>query len=87
MKSSRWFVYIIKNEMGHLYTGITTDIERRFSEHAQSSKGAKFFRRSAPVSIVFSKEFANRSEASKCEAQIKKLRRAKKLEIIQKGDL
>ncbi len=87
MKSSVWFVYIIKSELGHFYTGITTDVERRFKEHQSSPKGAKFFRRSAAVEIVFTKECVNRSEASKCEAYIKSLTRAKKLELIQRGDL
>lgn len=82
MKESSWFVYIIENEKGHLYTGITTDIERRFNEHASSKKGAKFFNSGAPVRVLFKKKFANRSLASKCEAHIKKLSRNQKFEVI-----
>jgi putative endonuclease len=83
MKSTVWFVYIIETERGHLYTGITTDLKRRFEEHASSKKGAKFFRSSAPVKLVFSKKMANRSEASRYEAAIKKLPRSSKLKLIK----
>lgn len=82
MKASNWFVYIIENEKGHLYTGITTDITRRFSEHATSKKGAKFFRSSPPVEVVFKKKFANRSLASKFESLVKKMDRKDKLTLI-----
>ena len=82
MKASPWFVYIIENDKGHLYTGITTDLKRRFAEHTGSKKGAKFFRTGAAVQMVFNKKFANRSLASKFEAMVKKLKRAEKIELI-----
>ncbi len=84
MKASSWFVYIIQNEKGHYYTGITTDLKRRFEEHASSKKGAKFFNTGAPVEMVFSKKFANRSLASKFECLIKKLTRNQKIVLISK---
>jgi putative endonuclease len=83
MKKSSWYVYIIETEKGHLYTGITTDLERRFKEHASGKKGAKYFGVSAPLGILFSKRFKDRSSASKAEAAIKKLKREEKLKIIQ----
>jgi putative endonuclease len=83
MKVSPWFVYIIQNEKGHLYTGITTDIERRFNEHSTSKKGAKFFRSGAPVKIVFKKKCPNRSVASKLEAAVKKLTKKQKLLLLE----
>lgn len=82
MKQSKWFVYIIQSEKGHLYTGITTDIERRFKEHANSSKGAKYFRGNIPVEVVYRKTFKDRSSASKYEFQIKKMARIDKLKLI-----
>lgn len=85
MKAKDWFVYIVQNEKGHFYTGITTDIERRFNEHAGSKKGAKFFRSGAPIDLVFQRTFKNRSEASKFEAAVKKLSRTKKMELIENG--
>lgn len=83
MKSQTWFVYIIQNDKGHLYTGITTDLKRRFEEHSASKKGAKFFRMAKPVSILFSREFPNRSEASRFECEVKKMRRSAKLALIE----
>ncbi|HXH30700.1 MAG TPA: GIY-YIG nuclease family protein [Bacteriovoracaceae bacterium] len=82
MKDSSWFVYIIQNEKGHLYAGITTDVDRRFKEHQSSPKGAKFFRSCPPVKILYTRGCRNRSEASKLEAQIKKLTRLQKLSLI-----
>ena len=83
MTAKPWFVYIIENEKGHLYTGITTDPERRFREHASSPKGAKFFHTAAPVSMVFQKKFPNRSLATKFECFVKKLNRKQILELIE----
>ena len=77
-----WFVYIIQNDKGHLYTGITTDVERRFKEHSDSKKGAKFFRGRVPVEVVFQKKFKDRSSASKFEALVKKMKRSQKIELI-----
>ncbi len=85
MKASKWFVYIIQNEKGHLYTGITTDVKRRFKEHESSKKGAKFFRSSAPKEIVFTRKFANRSLASKFESKVKGLTRLQKLKMVGKN--
>lgn len=83
MKVTPWFVYIIQNEKGHYYTGITTDVERRFQEHSENKKkGAKFFRSGAPVAMVFTKKFANRSLASKFECSVKKLSRQEKILLI-----
>jgi putative endonuclease len=82
MKHMTWFVYIIQNDKGHLYTGITTDVERRFKEHSDSKKGAKFFRGRVPVEVVFQKKFKDRSSASRYEAQVKKMKRTQKIELI-----
>lgn len=83
MKKPDWFVYMIQSEKGHLYTGITTDVERRFKEHSDSTKkGAKYFRGKVPVEVVFQKKFKDRSSASKYEALVKKMPRAKKLDLI-----
>lgn len=81
--SSKWFVYIIRSKSGKLYTGITTDIERRFEEHKNNKKkGAKFFRSDPAKEIVYTESFKNRSEASKKEAEIKKLTRKEKEELL-----
>ena len=78
-----WFVYIVECADNTLYTGITTDINRREEEHNSSEKGAKFTKMRRPVKIVFTQECEDRSEASKKEYAIKKLTRKKKIEIIE----
>ena len=60
-----------------LYTGITTDVDRRIEEH-NSKKGAKYTRGRIPVKLVYSREMENRSTASKLEASFKKLSRENK---------
>ena len=86
MKQTKWFVYIIQSEKGHLYTGITTDVERRFKEHSNSSKGAKYFRGKVPVEVVYRKRFQDRSSASKFEAYVKKLKRVEKVNLIMSAN-
>lgn len=78
-----WWVYIIETKTGKLYTGISTDVDRRFAEHAQQrNKGAKFFRSDPPQRIVYREELDSRSAATKREMLIKKLTRQAKLELI-----
>mgnify|MGYP003763319363 FL=1 len=65
-----------------LYTGITTDLERRVKEHNSSKLGAKYTRARRPVKLVYSKEFESRSEALIEEARIKKLARVEKIKLF-----
>ncbi len=65
-----------------LYTGITTDLERRVKEHNSSKLGAKYTRARRPVKLVYSKEFESRSEALIEEARIKKLIRVEKIKLF-----
>ena len=82
---SKWYVYIVECADGSLYTGITTDVQRRILEHNYGMKAAKYTRSRRPVRLVYRKEVLNRSEASKEEARIKRLTRKKKLELIQES--
>lgn len=78
-----WYVYMILTEKNRLYTGIATDVERRFVEHlCDPTKGAKFFRSDRPVVVVYCEECVDRSVASKREAMIKKLSRDKKKFLV-----
>ena len=77
----KWYVYIIRASDDSLYTGVTTDIERRFQEHG-TQRGAKFFCGRSPVAIEYREAFANRSNAQKREAEIKMLSRLEKLALI-----
>lgn len=80
---SEWFVYLIRATDNSLYTGITTDVERRFGEHLSGRAGAKYFRGRSPAAVVFVEGGHDRSSASIREAQIKKLSRQHKLDLIK----
>jgi putative endonuclease len=84
MKNS-YTLYILQCSDGTLYTGITTDMERRLHEHNDSPIGAKYTRARRPVTLVYSAVFADRSLATTEESRIKKLSRAEKLEMIRKA--
>jgi putative endonuclease len=77
-----WFVYIIEASDGSLYTGATTDVERRFTEHCGSEKGARFFRGRQPLKIVYTESHPDRSSAQRRESAIKKLTREGKLQLV-----
>lgn len=78
-----WFVYIALCADKSLYTGITTDVKRRFEEHKKGT-GAKYTKAKHITKIVYQEKKRNRSSALKREAQIKKLTRSEKLELIAK---
>ena len=77
-----WQVYIILCSDNSLYTGITTDIERRLSQHGGRRGGARYFRGRRPQRVVYLEGGHTRSTASRREAAIKKLNRAQKCELI-----
>ncbi|MDD5382340.1 MAG: GIY-YIG nuclease family protein [Candidatus Margulisbacteria bacterium] len=79
-----YYVYIIECTNKALYTGITTDLERRFYQH-QTSQGGHYTSYNPGVKLRYSEECPNRSLATKREAQIKRWSRTKKLALI-KGD-
>ena len=72
-----------------MYTGITTDVARRFSEHQEKGgKGAKYLRGRGPLILVFQKELGNRSLALSLENRIKKLSKTRKEKLIRdNGDI
>ncbi|MCD6526346.1 MAG: GIY-YIG nuclease family protein [Desulfuromonas sp.] len=80
-----WQVYIIHCSDDSLYTGITTDVERRLAQHAVGT-GAKYFRGRAPRRVVYLERGHDRSSASRREAQIKKLRPVDKRTLIVSPD-
>lgn len=89
-KADHWSLYIIKASDASFYTGITTDVERRFDEHRQGDKGAKYFNGRNPVAVVYREDGHSRSSASRREAEIKKLSRREKESLIawqQRNDL
>ncbi len=76
-----YVVYIIRCADDSLYTGITTDLVRRFEEHARGT-GARYTRAHGVSEIVYSEPAANRAAASKREAAIKKLSRQEKIRLV-----
>lgn len=78
---TKWFVYIVKCSDGTLYTGITTDVNKRINTH-NSGKGAKYTKTRLPVVLLISFEAGNKSEASKEEYRIKQLTKEEKLNLI-----
>jgi len=77
-----WHVYIIVCSDDSLYTGITTDIERRLAQHGGRRGGARYFRGRRPVRVVYLEGGHSRSTAGRREAAIKKLNRAQKCRLI-----
>lgn len=82
-----WWVYILACHDNTLYTGISTDVERRVKEHNAGKKGAQYTKSRRPVHIVYKECPINRSDAQKREIFIKKLSRQEKNILIQKQPL
>lgn len=80
--TATWYVYLIRTRGGSLYTGITTDTERRLQEHHKGGKGAKNLRGKGPLELVYQKQVANRSVASVLEGRIKKMTKVQKEALI-----
>src|SRR5690554_8127886 len=71
---SQWHLYLLRLANGHLYTGITTDVERRFAEHlAGAPKGAKCLRGRGPLQLVHAQPVGSRGEARRAGWTVKKL--------------
>ncbi len=77
-----WTVYVLKCRGGELYTGCTTDLERRVKEH-NAGTGAKFTRGRRPVKLVYREDVPGRSEALRRENAIKMMTRREKLRLFQ----
>ena len=72
-----WVVYILECADKSLYTGITTDLDRRLAEH-EAGKGARYTKGRGPFRLVYSETCAGRAEATRRETAIKLLDKAKK---------
>ncbi|MDX1813061.1 MAG: GIY-YIG nuclease family protein [Gammaproteobacteria bacterium] len=79
-----WKIYIIRCDDDTLYTGITTDVEKRFAQHA-SKKGARYFFGRQPLEVMYVESGHNRSTASKREYEIKALSRKEKEALIRQA--
>ena len=79
---SGWFVYMLRCADNSLYTGVTTDVERRLVEHNADKSVTKYTRVRQPVSVAYFEEAESRSEACKREAQLKKLTKKDKEALV-----
>lgn len=79
---SKWYLYILRCGDGSLYTGITTDLEKRLEVH-RSGKGAKYTRGRGPLELAYSEECEDHSHALKRELEIKALSREEKERLIR----
>lgn len=79
--AENWYLYILRCGDDSLYTGITTDVARRFAAH-QEGKGAKYTRGRGPLEIVYQEICGTHSQALKRELEIKALPRQEKLTLL-----
>jgi len=78
----KWYVYILRCEDNSLYTGVTTDVERRFEEHKSAKVGAKYTKAKKASEIVYIEKCDSRSTAQKRESEIKKFKKLEKEKLI-----
>jgi len=76
-----WSLYLIRSQDNRLYTGITTDVSRRFAEH-QAGKGAKALRGRGTLLLVFSQVIGSHSQALRIEYQVKQLSKIQKERLV-----
>ena len=88
MSNGLWHIYIVECSDGTLYTGATTDVDRRVHEHnSVDSKASRYVKHRRPATLVYSESgFASRSEAQKREYEIKQYSRSKKLKLVENGN-
>jgi len=78
---TQWFLYMLRTASGMLYTGITTNVERRQAEH-QAGKGAKALRGKGELKLAYHCPAGDRSLASRLEIKVKKLSKAQKEKLV-----
>ena len=80
-----WYVYVAKCKDSTFYTGITTNIERRFKQHnGLLAGGARYTSARRPVELVYCEQAPDRAAASKREYQVRKLPRPQKQQLVQR---
>lgn len=77
-----WYIYILECSDGSLYTGVTTDLERRLHEHNHSPRGARYTRARRPLNLVYREPAESRAEACRREWEIKQLGASAKQRLI-----
>jgi putative endonuclease len=81
--SSTWFIYFVRCASGEIYTGIATDVARRFSEHeANGPRTARYLRGRGPLTLIAHAPAGSRSEALRLERRVKRLSRERKVAML-----
>ena len=81
---SGWYLYVVRCHDGSLYTGISTDVARRFAQHqGEGNAGSKYLKGRGPLTLVFKKKLGSNSLALKVERRVKKLSKARKEDLIR----
>ncbi len=81
---SDWYLYLIRCRDGTLYTGISTDVDRRFAQHqGMGSVGSKYLKGRGPLSLVFQEKLGSRSLSLKVERRVKRMSKARKEKLIK----
>jgi len=83
VSQQRWFVYIIRAADHSLYTGISTDVDRRFEQHG-AGKGAKYLKGRSPIKLVFEQEIGEHGDALRLEHWVKQQPKHIKEEIVSR---
>ena len=81
---SDWHLYLVRTDSGALYTGISTDVEKRFETH-NLGRGSKFLRAQGNLTLVYQCLIGDRSMASKAEYRLKQLEKPEKEWIVREG--
>ncbi len=86
-KVSQWSIYIVRTRLDTLYTGISTNVERRFKEHESNpKKGARYLKGKGPLELLWQQKVGSHGEALILEYKVKKLTKSKKKSLIN-GDI
>ena len=80
-----WYLYLVRCRDGSLYTGISTDVQRRFAAHVKD-RGARRLRGRGPLQLVYTRAVGDRGLAARVEYRVKRLSRADKERLIR-GDV
>ncbi|MBE0397524.1 GIY-YIG nuclease family protein [Citrobacter amalonaticus] len=80
-----WYLYLIRTADNALYTGITTDVARRYQQH-QCGKGAKALRGKGELTLAFSAPVGDRSLALRAEYRVKRFTKRQKERLVAEGE-
>ncbi len=81
-EAAAYWLYVLECADGSLYTGIARDVDARLRAHDDGSRGAKYLRGRAPLTVVYRREVGDRGSAQRIEHRVKKLPRSRKLALI-----